>query len=52
VIQTPILGGHGQITGTFTVEDAKRLAVLLRAGVLPLKLVVVEQTTVAPAAKR
>jgi preprotein translocase subunit SecD len=49
LIQTPILGGTGQITGNFTVEDAKRLAVLLRAGALPVKLIVVEQTTVPPA---
>src|SRR5262249_12776508 len=51
VIQTPILGGHGQITGAFTVEEAKRLAVLLRAGALPLKLGVVEQTVVSPSKK-
>jgi preprotein translocase subunit SecD len=52
VIQTPILGGHGQITGNFTVEEAKRLAVLMRAGTLPLKLVVVERTVVSPDAKK
>jgi len=51
VIQTPILGGYGQITGNFTVEEANRLAVQLRAGMLPVKLNVIEQTTVAPAAK-
>src|SRR5262249_54298148 len=51
VIQTPILGGYGQITGAFTVDDANRLAVRLRAGALPVKLIVVEQTTVRPAAK-
>jgi preprotein translocase subunit SecD len=49
VIQTPILGGMGQITGNFTVEDANRLALLLRAGALPVKLIVIEQTTVPPA---
>ena len=49
VIQTPILGGFGQITGNFTVEEANRLAVRLRAGALPVKLNVIEQTTVAPA---
>ena len=48
---TPILGGFGQITGNFTVEEANRLAVLLRAGALPVKLIVVEQTTVPPAPK-
>lgn len=49
VIQTPILGGTGQITGNFTVAEAKRLALLLRAGALPVKLIVVEQTAVPPA---
>jgi preprotein translocase subunit SecD len=48
VIQTPILGGSGQITGNFTVEDAKRLALLLRAGMLPVRLVVLEQAVVPP----
>jgi preprotein translocase subunit SecD len=51
IIRTPILGGNGQITGTFTADEAWRLAVQLRAGALPVKLIVVEQTTVPPAAK-
>jgi len=51
VIQTPILGGSGQITGNFTVDEANRLAVRLRAGALPVKLTVLEQTTVVPAKK-
>jgi preprotein translocase subunit SecD len=52
VIQTPILGGSGQITGNFTAQQANDLAVLLRAGMLPVKLTVVEQTTIEPAAKK
>jgi protein-export membrane protein SecD len=51
VIQTPILGGFGQIIGNFTVEEANRLAVRLRAGALPVKLTVVEQVTVEPPKK-
>ena len=35
VIREPILGGSGQISGSFTVEQANDLAVLLRAGALP-----------------
>jgi protein-export membrane protein SecD len=46
VIQTPILGGQGQITGGFTVETANDLAVLLRAGALPAPLKILEQRTV------
>src|SRR5215469_8404254 len=48
VIQTPITGGSGQITGNFTVKSATDLAVLLRAGALPAPLTVVEQRTVGP----
>jgi len=46
VIQTPILGGSGQITGNFTVQSATDLAVLLRSGALPAPLKVIEQRTV------
>jgi preprotein translocase subunit SecD len=48
VIQTPILGGSGQITGSFTVEQANNLAILLRAGALPAKLTPIEQRVVGP----
>jgi preprotein translocase subunit SecD len=46
VIREPILGGQGQISGSFTVESANRLAVLLRAGALPAKLIPIEQRVV------
>lgn len=46
VIQEPILGGSGQISGNFTVESAKDLAVLLRAGALPAPMKVIEERTV------
>ena len=45
-IETPILGGQGQIEGGFTVESANDLAVLLRAGALPAPLKILEQRTV------
>ncbi len=48
VIQTPILGGSGQISGNFTVQSANDLAILLRAGSLPAKLNIVEERTVGP----
>jgi preprotein translocase subunit SecD len=48
VIQTPILGGSGQISGSFTVDSANRLAIQLRSGSLPAKLTVVEERTVGP----
>ncbi len=44
----PITGGSGQISGSFTVEQANNLAILLRAGALPAKLTIVEERTVGP----
>ena len=38
VIREPILGGSGQISGNFTVQQANDLAILLRAGALPAPL--------------
>ena len=37
-IQTRIPGGQGQITGSFTDEEAKDLALILQAGALPAPL--------------
>ncbi len=48
VIREPILGGAGQISGSFTVESANDLAILLRAGALPAKLTIAEERTVGP----
>jgi preprotein translocase subunit SecD len=48
VIREPILGGSGQISGSFTVESANNLAILLRGGALPAKLTVIEQRVVGP----
>lgn len=48
VIREPILGGSGQISGSFTVESANTLAVQLRSGALPVKLTIVEERTVGP----
>lgn len=46
VIQTAILGGSGVITGNFSSEEAKDLAMLLRSGALPAPLEVLEERTV------
>lgn len=47
-IREPILGGSGQISGSFTLESANELSTLLRAGALPAPLKVLEQRTVGP----
>ncbi|MFQ5765172.1 MAG: protein translocase subunit SecD [Rhodospirillales bacterium] len=48
VIREPILGGSGQISGTFTVQSAQDLALLLRAGALPAPLTILEERSVGP----
>jgi preprotein translocase subunit SecD len=48
VIREPILQGSGQISGSFTVQAANDLAILLRAGALPAPLTIVEERTVGP----
>ena len=48
VIQSHIPGGSGIITGNFTVEQTTDLAVLLRSGALPAKLVFLEERTIGP----
>lgn len=47
-IDEPILGGSGIIRGNFTVESARDLSILLRAGALPAPLDVVEERSVGP----
>ncbi|MDP6351422.1 MAG: protein translocase subunit SecD [Alphaproteobacteria bacterium] len=48
VIREPIPGGTGIISGSFTVQSAQDLALLLRAGALPAPLTILEERTVGP----
>jgi protein-export membrane protein SecD len=48
VIREPILGGSGVISGSFSVQSANDLALLLRAGALPAPLVKLEERLVGP----
>lgn len=48
VINEPILGGKGIISGNFTVESANDLALMLRAGALPAPLKIIEERTIGP----
>lgn len=48
VIRSPILGGSGIISGSFTAESANDLSLLLRAGALPAPLNVIEERSVGP----
>lgn len=48
VINGPITGGEGVVSGNFTVEAATELALMLRAGALPAPLSVIEKRTIGP----
>jgi len=48
VIQEKITGGAARITGNFTPETARDLAIVLRAGALPAPVKVIEERTVGP----
>ena len=47
-IETPILGGSGEITGNFTVQSATDLAISLKSGKLPMKLIPIEERSIGP----
>lgn len=46
VVQGQITGGSAQITGSFTIDEAKQLAIQLNAGALPVPVNLVQQTTI------
>jgi preprotein translocase subunit SecD len=48
VIQERISGGNAQITGSFSMDEAKDLAIVLRAGALPAPLKMLQNVTVGP----
>lgn len=48
VIQERIAGGQAQITGNFSVDEARDLAIVLRAGALPAPVNILEERTVGP----
>jgi preprotein translocase subunit SecD len=52
VIQERIGGGRAQITGSFTMEEANDLAIVLRAGALPAPVKIIQDLTVGPSLGR
>jgi preprotein translocase subunit SecD len=48
VIRDAICGGSGVISGNFTIESSRDLALLLRAGALPAPLKIIEERSVGP----
>jgi len=52
IIRERISGGQAQITGSFTVDEANDLALVLRAGALPAPVNIIENRTVGPSLGR
>ncbi len=52
VIKERIPGGHVQITGRFSMEEAHDLAIVLRSGALPAPVEIEEERTVGPSLGR
>jgi preprotein translocase subunit SecD len=48
VIREKIPGGRARISGSFTIEDATDLAIVLRAGSLPAPVEILENRTIGP----
>ena len=48
VVQDRISGGRAQITGRFTNDEAARLAIMLKAGALPVAVEIAENRSVGP----
>jgi len=48
VVRERISGGKASITGGFTAEEAKDLAIVLRAGALPAPVNVIQNITIGP----
>lgn len=48
VVQEAIPGGKAVISGSQTLEEAQKLAILLRSGALPVKVDILETRTVGP----
>ena len=46
-VNSVIAGGRGQITGTFTADEAKNLATLILSGALPLNLTQLEVSAIS-----
>ncbi len=52
VIRERIGGGRAVITGSFSLDEARDLAIVLRAGALPAPVVIAEERTVGPSLGR
>lgn len=47
-VQQKIIGGEAVITGNFTVDEAKRLAISINSGALPIPVKLIQQSNIGP----
>ncbi|MCL4374894.1 protein translocase subunit SecD [Patescibacteria group bacterium] len=47
-VQSAITDGNAVITGTFSVDEAKKLAIAINSGALPLPIKLIEQRSIGP----
>lgn len=47
-VQQPILDGNAVITGTFSEDEAKKLAIAINSGALPVPVKLIEQRNIGP----
>lgn len=47
-VQQPITDGSAVITGNFTIDEAKKLAIAINSGALPLPIHLIEQRSIGP----
>lgn len=48
IVNQEIIGGNAVITGQFSLEEAKNLAIQLNAGALPVPIKILEQRSIGP----
>lgn len=48
IVQQPILDGNAVISGNFTLDEAKQLAIAINSGALPVPIKLVEQRNIGP----
>ncbi len=48
IVQQKIIGGNAVISGNFTLDEAKQLAITLNAGALPVPIEIIQQQNIAP----
>lgn len=47
-VKTPILDGNAVISGNFSLDEAKKLAISINSGALPLSVKLIEQKNIGP----